>query len=386
MRNYYHILQVSPDAEQEVIEVAYRRLARKYHPDVYAGSDAGERMRDLNEAYGVLGDPGHRAKYDAELKGAEARAGAGARRPPQRPRSRRPPPPPTGLPARPARSAHEEHGPRRDGWQTGWAALVAGLLLAVGIAAGTTAAVTLSKSHKPQSQAEPDASFVAAAQPTVAPTPSSGSRAAWDYCRKVGTSSDMLGVEEGAPETQRGWALRCYHGRPLICNCGGTCGMCMKLIYNETEPEGLADWCRQNPHATYPPGYLSGHGSQAYSWQCADGGVVRKWNDFDPHNYDELGFPLGSWVEIPEPQDKEEPVPPPPPDSPFAQPPPCSDLGPPYNQSAYPDVCIPGGAVPPLPDQPDYDCEHIPFRNFRVLLPDPHGFDADGDGIGCEYP
>ncbi len=44
---------------------------------------------------------------------------------------------------------------------------------------------------------------------------------------------------------------------------------------------------------------------------------------------------------------------------------------------AYPDVCI---APPP----PDLDCKQIPYRRFRVLPPDPHNFDGDGDGIGCE--
>jgi micrococcal nuclease len=44
---------------------------------------------------------------------------------------------------------------------------------------------------------------------------------------------------------------------------------------------------------------------------------------------------------------------------------------------AYPDVCIPS---PP----PDLDCGDIPFKRFRVLPPDPHNFDRDGDGIGCE--
>ncbi len=40
-------------------------------------------------------------------------------------------------------------------------------------------------------------------------------------------------------------------------------------------------------------------------------------------------------------------------------------------------VCIPS---PP----PDLDCKDIPYRRFKVLPPDPHGFDRDGDGIGCE--
>lgn len=44
---------------------------------------------------------------------------------------------------------------------------------------------------------------------------------------------------------------------------------------------------------------------------------------------------------------------------------------------SYPDVCIP-------PPPPDLDCGDIPNRNFKVLPPDPHRFDPDGDGIGCE--
>lgn len=44
---------------------------------------------------------------------------------------------------------------------------------------------------------------------------------------------------------------------------------------------------------------------------------------------------------------------------------------------SYPDVCIP-------PPPPDLDCPDIPYRRFRVLPPDPHRFDGDGDGIGCE--
>ena len=44
---------------------------------------------------------------------------------------------------------------------------------------------------------------------------------------------------------------------------------------------------------------------------------------------------------------------------------------------SYPTVCIP-------PPPPDLDCSDIPYRNFVVLPPDPHGFDRDHDGIGCE--
>ncbi len=44
---------------------------------------------------------------------------------------------------------------------------------------------------------------------------------------------------------------------------------------------------------------------------------------------------------------------------------------------SYPTVCIP-------PPPPDLDCADVPYRNFTVLPPDPHGFDGDGDGVGCE--
>ena len=64
MKDYYDILQVSPTAEPEVIDAAYRRLVPRYHPDVYTGGDATERLRELNEAHGVLSDPAKRALYD----------------------------------------------------------------------------------------------------------------------------------------------------------------------------------------------------------------------------------------------------------------------------------------------------------------------------------
>ena len=63
-KDYYAILQVHPRAEPEVIEAAYRRLSRKYHPDVSGEADAGQRMRELNEAFEVLSDPARRRAYD----------------------------------------------------------------------------------------------------------------------------------------------------------------------------------------------------------------------------------------------------------------------------------------------------------------------------------
>ena len=63
-KDYYHILQVHEQAEQEVIEAAYKRLARKYHPDKDSSSGATAKMQELNEAYQVLKDPNKRADYD----------------------------------------------------------------------------------------------------------------------------------------------------------------------------------------------------------------------------------------------------------------------------------------------------------------------------------
>lgn len=66
--DYYQVLQVDPRAEPEVIQAAYRRLAKKYHPDIYRGADRDERMRAVNEAYGILGDRVRRAAYDQTRK------------------------------------------------------------------------------------------------------------------------------------------------------------------------------------------------------------------------------------------------------------------------------------------------------------------------------
>jgi hypothetical protein len=65
LTDLYRVLQVDPSADAEVVEAAYRRLARKFHPDVSAHADAEARIRELNSAYEVLGDAVRRAAYDA---------------------------------------------------------------------------------------------------------------------------------------------------------------------------------------------------------------------------------------------------------------------------------------------------------------------------------
>ena len=75
MKNYYRILQIDVSAEKEIVEVAYRRLMRKYHPDVASqnGEDDADneaRVRDIIEAYEVLSDEGKRRDYDEALNDA----------------------------------------------------------------------------------------------------------------------------------------------------------------------------------------------------------------------------------------------------------------------------------------------------------------------------
>jgi curved DNA-binding protein CbpA len=62
----YRVLQVDPSADPDVIEAAYKRLARRFHPDHNRGDpSAEERMKRINEAFRVLGKPHLRAEYDA---------------------------------------------------------------------------------------------------------------------------------------------------------------------------------------------------------------------------------------------------------------------------------------------------------------------------------
>jgi curved DNA-binding protein len=62
--DYYEVLGVPRDADQDAIRRAYRKLARKYHPDVNSDSDAEDRFKELGEAYEVLSDPEKRERYD----------------------------------------------------------------------------------------------------------------------------------------------------------------------------------------------------------------------------------------------------------------------------------------------------------------------------------
>ncbi len=71
-KDYYQVLGVARDASAEEIRKAYRKLARKYHPDVSKEADAAARMSEINEANSVLSDPERRAAYDAIGQGHRA--------------------------------------------------------------------------------------------------------------------------------------------------------------------------------------------------------------------------------------------------------------------------------------------------------------------------
>jgi curved DNA-binding protein len=63
-KDYYEIMGIKRDATQDEIKRSYRKLARKYHPDVSKAADAEERFKEVGEAYEVLKDPEKRMAYD----------------------------------------------------------------------------------------------------------------------------------------------------------------------------------------------------------------------------------------------------------------------------------------------------------------------------------
>ena len=100
-QNLYELLQVSENADQEIIQAAYRRLVLRYHPDRSSEPNAAEMTQRLNDAYAILSDPVQRAEYDRERRGSTGRPSSGTGR--SRPNPP-PPPPPRPPPPRPPRA------------------------------------------------------------------------------------------------------------------------------------------------------------------------------------------------------------------------------------------------------------------------------------------
>lgn len=76
MKDYYEILEVNKKASKEVIDKAYKVLAKKYHPDLQQEDNkinAQKRMQEVNEAYEVLSDENKRKEYDESLEAEEKR-------------------------------------------------------------------------------------------------------------------------------------------------------------------------------------------------------------------------------------------------------------------------------------------------------------------------
>ena len=100
----YKVLQVDPEAEDEVIQAAYRRLAQKYHPDV-SGPDSAGRMATINQAWEAIRDPVRRRAYDRDRQSA-ARPGE-------------PPAPSSGSPAHPGRASNQGSSSHPSGTTSG---------------------------------------------------------------------------------------------------------------------------------------------------------------------------------------------------------------------------------------------------------------------------
>lgn len=78
--NLYRILGVAESAAEEELKNAYRKLAKKYHPDSHPGDKECEKMfQAVNEAYSVLSNPQKRKEYDAKYKQSREKARAGQR-------------------------------------------------------------------------------------------------------------------------------------------------------------------------------------------------------------------------------------------------------------------------------------------------------------------
>ena len=112
-QSLYKLLQVSENADQEIIQAAWRRLVLRYHPDRSTKPNAREMTQRLNDAYAILGDPVLRAEYDRELRRRTSSSSSGTGQASSRTSQNRPPSPP---PPRRASEPEPTGGDSADGF------------------------------------------------------------------------------------------------------------------------------------------------------------------------------------------------------------------------------------------------------------------------------
>lgn len=134
--NPYAVLGISRDASDQQVQRAYRRLAKRYHPDLHADPQTSQQMRRINQAWETLSSPGSRAQYDAESSlprsasferwSAPARRSAPASPPPQDRNTAWASPSAARTHSRPATRRYDDAGAS---WLTVTGRLALGLLL-----------------------------------------------------------------------------------------------------------------------------------------------------------------------------------------------------------------------------------------------------------------
>ena len=139
----YAVLGIPRDASDQQVQRAYRRLAKRYHPDLHPDAQTSQQMRRVNQAWETLSSPGRRARYDAESAlpksatsghwSAPARRSAPASPPPQAWNTAWASPSTARTYPRPAARPYDDAGP---GWLRVVATVAVGLLLFVAVFSG----------------------------------------------------------------------------------------------------------------------------------------------------------------------------------------------------------------------------------------------------------
>jgi hypothetical protein len=311
MPDYYEILQVSPNAEPEVIEAAYRRLARMYHPDVNTSPDAAARMQAINEAHEVLMDPARRRRFDASR-------GAGTRTSGQDTRQGRAHTPPRPAASTGAATAHR----RRSLLLT--TGSVAGLLVGSVVFALTVLALRATDQPDTERQprtistlatatSEPPRTIVRTATtsaPTSAAAPTTARQTVanpYEYCALVGTfDPHQAGQRANTPYTGAAEPFgklwwRCAAGKVLVCDPGETRGSTQAcgVLRTSREPwPELVAHCREAGDQDFILGYVEGVTLHAFNWICVRGQPVIESERRYEGGVGPDGYLLRAWTEV----------------------------------------------------------------------------------------